>query len=318
MTDDSTMPPAGRATSGWGPAGSEARRAYGAAALVALGSVVAGVVAGVLWAAIAPRVQYQVYTLKPPTAYATNPETSAFIAADGTYSFIALGAGVLAGLLSYLFAIRRWRAVPMIGLVAGSVAAAFIMAWVGHLASGGLGFDHVLATSKPGSFLSAPISLGARGALAFWPLGAAAVVGGIELARSLRARRQAPEYVPMPGMDTFGWQAGTGRPGPAGPDSGGPDAGDPPDGRVRPDDSSQPGSRWRADAQWQPDGQWQTDGQWQPDGERQADVRRQADPGRGWWQQAPGDQNHEAAQPGWSADPPGWSAQPPGTEPGRR
>ena len=67
------------------PPGSVPGRAVLAAALVVAGSVVTGIIAGLIWAAAAPRVQYQVYTLRPPTAYATNPETSAFIAADGWY-----------------------------------------------------------------------------------------------------------------------------------------------------------------------------------------------------------------------------------------
>ncbi len=110
-----------------------------------------GIIAGLIWAAVAPRVQYQVYTLKPPTAYATNPETSAFIAADGWYCFIALAGGALIGLLGYLFAVRRYGAWPMAGVVVGSIAAAFITQWLGHRQSGGPGFDHLLATSKPGN-----------------------------------------------------------------------------------------------------------------------------------------------------------------------
>ena len=194
-----------------------------------------GIIAGLIWAAVAPRVQYQVYTLRPPTAYATNPETSAFIAADGWYCFIALAGGALIGLLAYLFAVRRYGAWPMAGVVVGSVAAAFITQWLGHRQSGGPGFDHLLATSKPGTYLYAPISLGSHGALAFWPLAAAAVAGGIELAGTIRARRQLPYGgVPMPGMDSFGARRPRGRAGPgrgagswlsrrgrrAGPDSG--------------------------------------------------------------------------------------------------
>jgi hypothetical protein len=173
--------------------------------LIVAGSVVAGVAAGAIWAAAAPRVIYQVYTLNPPTAYATNPETSAFIAADGWYCFIALIGGAMIGLLGYLFGVRRYGPAPMAGIVVGSVAAAIITAWVGHLLSGGAGFDHVLATSKPGTFLSAPIQLGSHGALAFWPLAAAGVAGGIVLLGVLKARRQVPEDgMPMPGMETFG------------------------------------------------------------------------------------------------------------------
>lgn len=195
--------------------GQPLRRALLAAVLVIAGSALTGVAGGLIWAAVAPRVQYQVYSLSPqPIAYATNPETSAFIAADGWYCFIALAGGALIGLVAYLFAIRRYGPIPMVGTVLGATAAAFLAAWLGHQASGGLGFDHVLATSKPGTYLYAPISLGSHGALAFWPLAAAVVAGGIELTGVLRARRRSPSgAVPMPGMESFGM-----RPYPAGLD----------------------------------------------------------------------------------------------------
>jgi hypothetical protein len=186
--------------------GQPLRRALLATVLVIAGSAVTGVVGGLIWAAVAPRVQYQVYSLRPqPIAYATNPETSAFIAADGWYCFIGLAGGALIGLIAYLYAIRRYGPLPMVGAVLGATAAAFLAAWLGHEASGGLGFDHLLAMSKPGTYLYAPISLGSHGAMAFWPLAAAVVAGGIELTGALRARRQPPSgAVPMPGMESFG------------------------------------------------------------------------------------------------------------------
>jgi hypothetical protein len=207
MSDNSMlMPPGGPASSTEvqarpGPLGP----ALLAAVLIIAGSIVLGVAGGAIWAGAAPRVVYQVYTLSPPTAYATNPETSAFIAADGWYCFIALAGGGIICLLGYLFGVRRYGPTPMVGIVIGSLAAAFIVAWLGHLLSGGPGFDHVLATSKPGSFLHAPIQLGSHGAVAFWPLAAAGVAGAIELVGVLKARHQVPEDgMPMPGMETFG------------------------------------------------------------------------------------------------------------------
>jgi len=187
--------------------GPQTGRALLAAVLIVLGSAVIGLAAGIIWSNVAPRVQYQVYTLHPPTAYATNPETSAFIGADGWYCVIALVGGALIGLLAYLFAVRRYGPYAMTGVAIGSVAAAFITEWVGHQASGAVGFNAVLATSKPGAFLYAPISLGSHGALAFWPLAAGGVAGGIGLVSMLRERSQTPyNWVPMPGVDSFGMQ----------------------------------------------------------------------------------------------------------------
>ncbi len=206
MTDNSMlMPPGGSASPSSRPTrpGSQGR-ALLAAVLILAGSVVLGLAGGAIWAAAAPRVAYQVASLSPPTAYATNPETSAFIAADGWYCFIALAGGALIGLLGYMVGVRRYGPGPMVAVVAGSVAAAFITAWLGHELSGGPGFDHLLATSRIGTLLHAPISLGAHGAMAFWPLAAAGVAGGIELVGVLKVRRQEPYGgMPMPGMESF-------------------------------------------------------------------------------------------------------------------
>jgi hypothetical protein len=166
------------------------RRALLAAVLLIVAGALLGLIGGLIWGAIAPRVVYQVYTLKPPTAYAVNPETNAFIAADGIYSFIAAGGGILLGLAGYLFGVRRYGPLPMIGVVAGAVAAAFLAAWIGNVQTGAGSFDNTLSTSKPGTFLRAPIQLGSHGALAFWPVAAALVAGGLELMSFMRARQQ--------------------------------------------------------------------------------------------------------------------------------
>jgi hypothetical protein len=198
-----------------------------AAVLVVVGSVVVGLVGGLIWAAVAPRVQYQVQTVNPTTAYATNAETTAFIAADAWYCLIALVGGALIGWLAYLFAVRRYGPAAMTGVVIGSVAAAFIAAWVGHQASGAVGFNAVLAHSKVGAYLYAPISLGSHGALAFWPFAAAAVAGGLGLIAMLRERQEAPYgWTPMPGIDSFRlrpYPADQPDPGQAHPQAAGPD-----------------------------------------------------------------------------------------------
>jgi hypothetical protein len=214
MTDMSMLTPPGGPAS---PSHAQARPgpltpALLVAVLIIAGSVVVGIVGGMIWAAAAPRVVYQVQTLSPPTAYATNPETSAFIAADGWFCFVGLAGGALIGLLGYLFGVRRYGPVPMAGIVVGSIIAALVAAWAGHELSGGPGFDHQLATSRTGELLHAPISLGAHGALAFWPLGAAAVAGGIELFGVLKARREMTyERTSLPGVARFGGPPDGGR-----------------------------------------------------------------------------------------------------------
>jgi hypothetical protein len=184
MADNMQLPspggPAGYTAVGAQPGG-RPRRALITAVIFVVAGALLGLVAGAVWAGIAPRVVYQVYSLNPPTAYATNPETSAFIAADGIYSFIALGGGALLGLAGYIFGVRRYGLLPLIGVVLGSLAAAFLARWLGPLLSGQDSFNNLLGSSKPGTLLHAPIALGAQGALAFWPVAAAFVAGGLEL-----------------------------------------------------------------------------------------------------------------------------------------
>jgi len=194
MADDMQLRPPG-GSAGYsavavqpGPEGP--RRALLAAVLLIVAGALLGLIGGLIWGAIAPRVVYQVYSLKPPTAYAVNPETNAFIAADGIYTFIAAAGGILLGLAGYLFGVRRYGPLPMVGIVAGAVAAAFLAAWIGNVQTGANSFDHTLSTSKPGTFLRAPIQLGSHGALAFWPVAAALVAGGLELMSFMRARQQ--------------------------------------------------------------------------------------------------------------------------------
>ena len=284
--------------------GQPLRRALLAAVLVIAGGALTGVVGGLIWAAVAPRVQYQLVTLNPPTAYATNPETSAFIAADGWYCVIAVAGGALIGLTAYLFAIRRYGPLPMVGAVLGAIAAGFLAAWFGHEASGGPGFDHLLATSKVGAYLYAPISLGSHGALAFWPLAAAVVAGVIELTGVLKARRQPPSgAVPMPGMESFGM-----RPYPAGPDrgDGAPDQRAP---GYRGEDGAggQAGSHYRsADVQ----GFWAPAARPSSDDDRHSGFARRAQNGSPPRSDQPGSDQPGSAQPG--SDQPG--SDPPGSE----
>jgi hypothetical protein len=193
MADNMQLPPAGGAA-GYSavaaqPGGSNGRALLTAVLLVVAGALL-GLLGGVIWAAAAPRVVYQVYSLRPqPVAFATNAETSAFIATDGIYTFIAVGGGALLGLAGYVFGVRRYGPAPMAGVVLGAVAAAFLAKWLGPLLTGQDSFNDQLRSSKPGALLRAPIALGAHGALAFWPVAAAFVAGGLELISVMRARQ---------------------------------------------------------------------------------------------------------------------------------
>jgi hypothetical protein len=258
MADNMQLPPAG-GSAGYSAVaaqpGSPPSRALLTAVLLVVAGAALGLIGGVIWAAAAPRVVYQVATLNPPTAYATNPETNAFIAADGIYAFIALGGGALLGLAGYFAGVRRYGPVPMAGVVLGALAAAFLAKWLGPVLTGQDSFNAQLGASKPGALLRAPIALGASGALAFWPVAAGLVAGGLELLSTLRVRRLsqvsqdgAPGVPPGRHAQAgrrglFASRAGQGQPDRVAPQA----AGEPSPGprRADPAGPAQPPQSWR-------------------------------------------------------------------------
>jgi hypothetical protein len=170
------------------PAPAQARRGAAACLAVAVGTLVLAVAAGFLWHAVAPRALL-VMTGRG-AAEVVNAETNAFIAADGWYCFICLACGVLTGLAGYLIVVRRHGPVAMLAVLASALAAAWIVLWVGEhvgLAS----YHHLLATLPVGAHLHAALRLGARSAVAFWPLGAGLTAGGMELAALVHDRQVA-------------------------------------------------------------------------------------------------------------------------------
>jgi hypothetical protein len=157
---------------------------------VLAGTALLGVAGGFLWAAVAPRAA--LVTVAPGVVDMVDSETNAFIAADGWYCLICLVGGVISGLLGHWFAVRRYGPVAMAAVLIGALAAALITLWIGQQ-SGLATFHHLLATAPTGAHFHAQLVLGSRAAIAFWPLAAGLVAGGIELAAVLRDRRQIPD-----------------------------------------------------------------------------------------------------------------------------
>ena len=153
-------------------------RAVAAALAVAVGTAALGVLAGLGWAAVAPRPL--LVMTSPGAAALVNTETNAFIAADVAFCLVCLAGGVVSGVLGYLFAVRRRGPLAMAGLIGGALAAAYVARWVGQH-SGHATFQHLLATLPAGARLRDTLTLGATGALGCWALAAAVVAGGLEL-----------------------------------------------------------------------------------------------------------------------------------------
>jgi hypothetical protein len=170
-----------------------------AVAAVLAGTALLGVAAGFTWAAVAPRALEVV--VSRGSADVVNPETNAFIAADGWFTLVTAIGGIISGLLGYLFAVRRHGAPAMAAVLAGGLPAALIAMWIGQQ-PGAAAYSRALQAGQPGVLVHAPLSLGGIGALAFWSLFAGLTAGGIEAASQFRerqaARAQVKSYMPSP------------------------------------------------------------------------------------------------------------------------
>ena len=150
-----------------------ARSATGTLLATLAATAVLGIPAGYIWALLAPRALAQV--VSRGAADVVNAETTAFIVADAWFVLIAAIGGLLTGVAGYLLVVRG-RGVPAtVGLILGGVGAAALMLWIGDN-YGHAQFQHRLQTSPTGTYLHASLSLGAKGALAFWPMFAALAI----------------------------------------------------------------------------------------------------------------------------------------------
>jgi hypothetical protein len=135
------------------------------------GSVVLGLLGGLIWGEFAPRALLE--EVGSGTAQVVNAETRAFFGADVWFCAITAVAGLLTGVLGYRFAVASRdgaaRAAVATALILGALAGGLVMLWLGEQI-GSSGYTHELATSASGTFFSASLALGAKSALAFWPL----------------------------------------------------------------------------------------------------------------------------------------------------
>jgi len=154
-----------------------ARRAAAWFAVTLAGSALLGLLAGLIWGAAAPRALLR--EVGSGTAQLVNAETTAFIAADAWFCGIAVVAGLLTGLVGYRFASARRddAAGPAsaAGLILGAIVGSFVMLWIGEQI-GVSGYDQHLAASPRGTLFLAPLALGAKTALVFWPMATAIVI----------------------------------------------------------------------------------------------------------------------------------------------
>jgi hypothetical protein len=141
-----------------------------ALAIVA-GSAVLGLLGGLVWSEVAPRAL--LLEVSAGTAQVVNAETRAFMGADAWFCLITAAAGLLTGIVGCWLGIARrspeTRLAVTIGLIVGAVAGAYAMLWLGQQ-FGQAGYQHDLADSPVGTTFSGTLTLGAKSAIALWPL----------------------------------------------------------------------------------------------------------------------------------------------------
>ncbi|MFJ8008765.1 AAA family ATPase [Streptomyces fagopyri] len=145
------------------------------AAVVTVAVAVAGVLFGVLWWWLAPHVPL---VADDTAVYLKDTEGEQAIGVDGTFALLALGFGAVSA--AVVFLVRRRGGVPLVvGLAVGGLLGS-VLAWrLGvYLGPTQNVVAHAKAVGKGVTF-SAPLKLGAKGALLAWSLGALLVHLGL-------------------------------------------------------------------------------------------------------------------------------------------
>ena len=148
-----------------------------AGALAAVVTVLLGAPVGLLWAAVAPRVDVVVGGQGVQLA---EPGTSAFIAGDGYFLLAVLVAGIVGGLFAWWLGREHGPAV-VVGLTVGGLAAAWVAMRVGSTV-GLAELQEAVRGGQQGA-LELSLRLRAKEALVAWPVGALLAYVGASLVR---------------------------------------------------------------------------------------------------------------------------------------
>ncbi|MFD7258713.1 hypothetical protein [Streptomyces sp. NPDC059874] len=163
-------------------------------AAVALAVGLAGLLLGVLWAWLAPRVQY---VSNGEAVFLRNTEGEARIGSDGTFFLLAVGLGVLSAVGTFLW--RRAGGVPVvIGLAVGSVFAGLVGWRLGLTLGPSSNLAEAAARAGKGVPFDAPLQLLAYGVLLVWPMAAVLVHLGLTALWTPRDPAPAPAWSVYP------------------------------------------------------------------------------------------------------------------------
>lgn len=158
------------ADGGQGQDGPDMRTEVRQAVVITVALALGGVLLGVLWTWLAPRVPLIGDVLDGRwVVYVKDTEGEQAVGVDGTFTLLASAFGAVSGLVVFL--LRRRGGVPLVvalgvGGLLGSLLAWRVGVWLGPA-------QDVLAHAKDvgrGVTFSAPLELGAKGAWLAWPV----------------------------------------------------------------------------------------------------------------------------------------------------
>jgi hypothetical protein len=160
--------------------------------LTALGSALLGLVVGLLWLWLAPRVPLYADT---KAVYLKDPEGEQRAAADGAFVLLGIAAGAATALVAFLLTRRRGGGVAVaLGLAVGGVLGS-VAAWQLGVALGPT--EDILAHARQlgkGTVFDAPLQLGAKGALLAWPMAAMVLLLALTAVFGKREDRPLPYW----------------------------------------------------------------------------------------------------------------------------
>lgn len=161
-------------------------------ALTAVLAAVAGVLLGLLWLWLAPRIPL---VSDGKAVYLKDTEGEQAIGADGTFVLLGLGIGVLTGALVY-WRNRRGGVGVVLGMAVGGVLGSLLAwrlgSWLGPTSDL---IAHARAVGAKKVF-DGPLELQAKGALLAWPIGA--VLTHLVLTTAFTSRDEQPPAAQPP------------------------------------------------------------------------------------------------------------------------
>ncbi|MBE1492338.1 DUF2567 domain-containing protein [Plantactinospora soyae] len=143
------------AASGDSPAGGGLLRGLAVSAVALLVMILLGLPLGLIWSALAPGVPV---VQTDDGALLAQPQPEEFIAADGWFSLLGFGLGVLAAIAVWLL-LRRYRGPLGLLLVVLGMIGAAVLAWQVGRQIGLSGYERLLQTAPPGETFSKPPDL---------------------------------------------------------------------------------------------------------------------------------------------------------------